>query len=91
MLSEIQFQYIKRLLVQAKPKIAVNLQWIIISESQMAGIEMINDFTESSKAIIESSGNRVRCLNSVMPSTCKGSVLKLSWQTLSLDYFPLFP
>ena len=57
----------------------------------MAGIEMINDFTESSKAIIESSGNRVRCLNSVMPSTCKGSVLKLSWQTLSLDYFPLFP
>ena len=43
----------KRLLVQAKPKIAVNLQWFTISESQTAGIGIINDFTESSKVIIE--------------------------------------
>lgn len=81
--------------MQAKPKIAVNLQWFIISESQLAGIGMINDFTESSKVIIEKYLQALEieldALYSIMPSTCKGSVLKLSWQTLSLDYFPLFP
>lgn len=73
----------KRLLVQAKPKIAVNLQWFTISESQTARIGMINDFTESSKVIIEkylqAPEIELDALYITMPSTCKGSVLKLSW------------
>lgn len=73
----------KRLLVQAKPKIAVNLQWLTISESQTARIGMINDFTESSKFIIEKYLQALEmeldALYITMPSTCKGSVLKLSW------------
>ena len=69
--------------MQAKPKIAVNLQWLTISESQTARIGMINDFAESSKVIIEKYLQALEmeldALYITMPSTCKGSVLKLSW------------